>query len=277
MEHFLKRDGLIVIHRRPSKENFFKVGSIHMSKLYGPFEIININPVRGSNGAKLFDIKFLITGYVLERVRRDHIKDGYVKDHTYDINVIGKTFTSKSYGDFKVLYESSRTSHNIMYRIKFLATGYEYDAWLSSIRAGEVVDPLYPRVAGVGYLGVDYKKYRNEDRELYDALKNRWIDMIRRCYAKNGNGEYVRHRYGGAGVTVDERWHCFCNFIKDVKKLPGYNRDLIISNNIIQLDKDKLQEDKPLSERLYSKDTCCWLSPQENTAIAMYEKYYKQK
>ena len=271
MEHFLKRDGLIVIHRKPSKEDFFKLGSIHMSKLYGPFEIININPVRGSNGAKLFDIKFLITGYILEQVRRDHIKDGYVKDHTYDIDVIGKTFTSKSYGDFKVLYESGRTSHNIMYRIKFLATGYEYDAWLSSIRIGEVVDPLYPKVAGIGYLGVNYKKYREEDRKLYDALKSRWIGMIYRCYSTKDDAYSL---YGKKGVKVDKRWHCFCDYYDDVKKLENYNRDSIVYKGL-QLDKDLKQLDIPHSERMYSKETCIWLTAQENLHLISNE--YKQK
>ena len=237
-----------------------------MSKLYGPFKIINNNSGKGSNGSKLFDIQFLNTCYIAKHVRRDHIKDGNIKDRTFDIGVIGKTFTSKSYGDFKVLYEVRRNSHNIVYRIKFIKTGYETDSWLTSIRAREVLDPLYPRVQGVGYLGLDYYIIRKQDSELYKALKQKWQNMFNRCY----NSNYDAYKsYGAIGVTIDKRWHNFSNFYKDAQKLDGYNREAIISNNGIHLDKDLKQLNIPKENRVYSKDTCTWLKPSVNIKLAV--------
>ena len=239
-----------------------------MSKSYGLFKIINDNSGSGSNGSRLFDVQFIDTGYIATRVRKDHIKDGHIKDHSY-MDVVGKTFTSKNYGDFKVLYEVRRTSHNIRYKIEFIKTGFQTEAWLNNIRQGEIIDPLYPKVRGVGYLGLEYDKIRKQDRELYNALKSKWSSMLNRCY----NEKYVSyHLYGGNNICVDERWHNFCNFYNDVQTLHGFNREDIINCNGIHLDKDLKQIDVSKNKRIYSKDTCTWLKPNENILICKYEQ-----
>lgn len=164
--------------------------------------------------------------------------------------------------------EYLKNNHNILYTIKFNDTGYVTNAWLSSIRKGDIIDPLYPRVRGIGYLGLDYNECRKNDHDLYNTLKSRWLSIIRRCYSEDSD---VYDFYGGIGVRVDDRWHNFSNFFKDAQKLPGYNRTEVIASRL-HIDKDKLQMNIPRSERLYSKDTCCWLTPKENIRLSFYDR-----
>ena len=85
--------------------------------------------------------------------------------------------------------------------------------------------------------------------------------MLSRCY--NKNNQYYR-LYGGAGVTVDNRWHNFYNFYNDIQTLDGWNKDDFL-NKKITLDKDKLQQKS--DKKVYSKDTCCWLSIIEQNSL----------
>jgi hypothetical protein len=78
-----------------------------------------------------------------------------------------------------------------------------------------------------------------------------WKNMIDRCYNPN-NKRY--HRYGGNGVTVCARWLepngiGFLNFLTDMGIKPEGKT----------LDKDKI---KP-GNKIYCKEFCCWLTPQE--------------
>ena len=95
--------------------------------------------------------------------------------------------------------------------------------------------------------------------------------MLRRCYDNKADRYDL---YGGAGVTVDKRWWCFDTFLNDIKELPGYNEDLFFQRKI-QLDKDKLQIDTPKENRIYSKETCCWLSREEQFKYADHEYRHK--
>ena len=87
--------------------------------------------------------------------------------------------------------------------------------------------------------------------------------MIYRCY-KETDPNYPN--YGAIGITVDDRWHNFSNFIEGVMHLPGFDRDDIVYNRL-QLDKDMLQKDIFKRDKIYSKETCCWLNAIDNNAI----------
>lgn len=97
--------------------------------------------------------------------------------------------------------------------------------------------------------------------------------MIGRCYDPS---DYNYRMYGKLGLTVDKKWFSLSNYIKDVKKLDGFNRDKVVSGQL-QLDKDKLQIGKLKHEKVYSNDTCCWLTPKENNPYNINHIKYTKK
>lgn len=92
---------------------------------------------------------------------------------------------------------------------------------------------------------------------------NVWHKMIGRCYCET-NERYGL--YGGAGVKVSERWKNFENFVKDVPLIDGYDCDRF-SKGELQLDKDLKQIDLDKSEKIYSLETCTFMSAYENTSL----------
>lgn len=206
------------------------------------------------------EIKFDSSGKI-KWSKINTILDGSVKDPEDDIDnkYLNKIFTN-SYGSYKVIKRlDERDKHGFAkFVVKFIDTGYEIETTSNSIQSNNIRDPYHPTVCGVGYLGEGYEIFRKTDRELYDALINRWMLMMFRCYSKTDGSYYA---YGAKGVRVSDRWLNFSNYLNDVIKLDNYDRDLVI-NNKLQLDKDKLQ--KGVINKIYSKDTCIWLTPIEN-------------
>ncbi len=113
-----------------------------------------------------------------------------------------------------------------------------------------------PTVGGIGFLGSP--KFDSEDQVLRNRLFTTWSKMIDRCY--NTNHDKFAF-YGGAGVTVCERWHDFSAFVQDVTKLPGYSlwKD---NPSEYQLDKDYF------GGQQYSPRHCVFLSRRDNKALA---------
>ena len=58
-----------------------------------------------------------------------------------------------------------------------------------------------------------YLDYENKKPYINKHLKSRWHSMIDRCYNPK-NPAY--HNYGGRGITVQESWHDYFNFAKDM-------------------------------------------------------------
>lgn len=161
-------------------------------------------------------------------------------------------FSSKHFGKFEVNWEDKGKKQH--FKIKFLNTGTEKYARKDDILKGDVRDRYAISIAGVGYLG-DCKI--SENRKAYSI----WSKMLRRCYNTRATDYY---RYGGLGVTVAKEWFCFTTFLKDLKSLDGWNEDLF-NSNILQLDKDKKQRGIYINQKVYSKETCCWLTARENS------------
>lgn len=84
--------------------------------------------------------------------------------------------------------------------------------------------------------------------------------MMGRCYNPN-NAKYKN--YGARGITVCDEWKHNCKqYCEDVKKLKGYNKELLLQGKI-QLDKDYLKS----NNKIYSPLTCIWVSGKKNTQI----------
>lgn len=122
-----------------------------------------------------------------------------------------------------------------------------------------------PHFSGIGYL-------KNNKKKDNPRAYNIWRGMIRRCYDNKSQYYYT---YGELGVKVDEEWHCFDNFLRDIKLIDGYDDDLF-HNAKITLDKDKKQINKNKSERIYSKETCCWLTYEEQWKYTDFSYRYNE-
>ena len=129
---------------------------------------------------------------------------------------------------------------------------------LTAVKHGELIglEPLFVEGSvrnmnarntyGVGYMGA----YDSLDPH-YNMLVETWRSMIRRCYdetSKTWDG------YGGAGIHVDESWHCFAQFQKDAKKLRNWEMKVEYHSEF-SLDKDCLR-----ASNVYRRDTAMWAS-----------------
>lgn len=197
-------------------------------------------------------------GFMWRFYKKDEIKP--YKKSMRDKNLyIGKIFKSDTYGEYEVLgYSHTGKGRNTYLRIRFINTGSEVVSYIGSVKDGKVRDPLAPTFYNIGYLGEDYPKNTKEIRI--------WSGMLSRCYNKNDKG-YIS--YGKKGVVVNERWHNFSNFYKDIRELEGWNEDKFNTGEI-HLDKDFKQQD--VNIKIYSKETCVFLSKTDNSKLAQQNR-----
>lgn len=154
----------------------------------------------------------------------------------------GALFSTRHFGQVEVVEYKNTTSVHVI----FVNTGYESCFAACQIRDGSVRDKLGPRVFGVGFVGVGPHKQFNGRKPT--RAYARWRDMLRRCYDEN-----MRRRTAAySGCTVRDDWHNFQNFA-----------DWFCQNFVegCDLDKDILSG----SVKVYSPDTCLFVSPEENS------------
>ena len=84
--------------------------------------------------------------------------------------------------------------------------------------------------------------------------------MINRCYNPNNK------RYN-PNVSVTERWLIFENFYHDCTNIDGFDATLVETGELV-LDKDAKQRFQ--NKKIYSAETCQWISKAEN--ISMQDK-----
>ena len=89
-------------------------------------------------------IRFEYTGYECEE-RLKNILNGYAYDPGYFMYTVkDKIFHSNNYGDFKIIADIGRDKHHMrIVRVRFIATGYEYDVRYDTVQEGTVKDPTY--------------------------------------------------------------------------------------------------------------------------------------
>ena len=164
----------------------------------------------------------------------------------------GTIYHSNNYGDFVYVSEagyriSNQGKRTRMVKIRFVDTGYECIVRFSAANKGAVKDPYHPTVCGVGYRGgIQSSEYTKEEYDM-------WFHMLNRVYNKNN---HAYNLYGGAGITVDPRWHSLENFIHDIHEFPEYKNFKGGYRGGWALDKDIKQKDVPMNQRHYGPDTC---------------------
>ena len=151
--------------------------------------------------------------------------------------------------------KGSANNTNTRSVIRFKDTGYVANVQTANIPANKIKDRRKPTVYGVGYIGSEIRIPKRGEyiRRVYDL----WANMLRRCYHD------CLDCY--EDVSVDPRWHNFTNFLNTVERIPNY--DMWLADGSMHLDKDKS------GSRVYSLDTCTFLSPEENTSLARDKRW----
>jgi len=189
---------------------------------------------------KIKTIKSMLCEKHYYRLRRTGVTDKRIPTEV----VVGSIHKTKNYGSLEVV--SYLNSRSVI--VRFIKTNHLVTTHSCSITNGQVKDPFYPRVFGVGYNGIG--KYSNSINGKATPAYTRWKDMLRRCYCKNTKHMQSSYKY----VVVCDEWHDFQNFA------PWFYR-----NNIdgFDLDKDFLSGEN----KIYSPSTCCFLSPKHNSML----------
>jgi len=172
-----------------------------------------------------------------------------MKDHSA---IVGETFKSKSYGEFTVIEYHSCTK----VLIEFSKTKYRYYAAANRIRVGNVKDPLYPSVHGVGCFGIgDYRAFTTDTKKSTKQYKT-WIGMLERCYSEKCHKKFPSY----IDCTVCEEWLNYQNFAAwfDKNYIEGF-----------ELDKDIISD----GNKIYSPEMCKFVSKKDNIIKASATTY----
>lgn len=136
------------------------------------------------------------------------------------------------------------------YRVRFHKTGTEKAFRQDAIKRGEIKDPYAPLRCGVGITGDLYTKEKNA--QIYGV----WQHMIDRCYnPRNKRFQSYKH------VQVCKEWLLFENFYHDYTLIDGFDQTAFENHELV-LDKDKKQ--RYSKNKVYSLETCTWISCKEN-------------
>lgn len=101
---------------------------------------------------------------------------------------------------------------------------------------------------------------KNDNNIYANKIYKKLLGLRARIIHKCDNPKDSKYSvYGGRGVTYDKKWVDKKEFIIDALSITGFNSIAYLKGNI-QLDKDL----KDPYAMIYSKDTCTWVSNEEN-------------
>lgn len=235
-------------HFRVEYKQFYESNS------FGTMEVID-------RKTKKLKVRFLNTGYEAW-ADPGNVLAGKVKDHSvvYEQPEIELNELCDTNSSGKCLILSRKGKSCV---VQFLDTGFTKTANVDNVRVGKIRDPYAKTFLNIGYLG-EFKKTNFHKRAL-----QLWSNMLKRCYNPNDERGYF-----GMGVTVDDRWHCFANFIEDLPTiqnfdlwLKGYER-----GTKYNLDKDLKFE----GNKVYSREACMFVTESENKAAGAKNKLGKK-
>lgn len=178
----------------------------------------------------------------------------------------GSWWESNSGGKFTIMAKTDRmrSVDPYVYRLIKFEDGTIVEADISNIKIGNVKNPNHPNVHGVGYLGQG--KWLSHSNGKATQEYYTWVHMLRRCYS----GKFQIKNPSYKGVIVCNRWHCFQNFCEDIQLLEGYN---FWKEGIgYELDKDILCEKMNIIPKIYSPETCIFISKSENVSESTTRK-----
>lgn len=129
---------------------------------------------------------------------------------------------------------------------------------MNACRKGQVKNPYHPSIDNIACLGLmkdGSKPITTYGKGVATKEYITWKSMINRCY----NKATLSHCSAYEDAEVCDRWLVFANFLEDLPFIEGYS--LWINNEGYCLDKDI----KGNGSKLYSLDTCCFISISDNS------------
>lgn len=116
----------------------------------------------------------------------------------------------------------------------------------SNFKRGNVKNPYYPSVYGVGVTGNKYPTWKCDENEHTKEYQI-WVNMLIRCYDNKIKEKYPTYK----DVTCCKEWLLFENFYEWLHKQENF--DKWYNNEKWHLDKDILEK----GNKVYSPETCC--------------------
>lgn len=158
-------------------------------------------------------------------------------------------------GQLDLVYCTTQGSETYPYfRVKF-KDETEINTSSGSLRKEKIWNPNQRGTYGVGYLGIGTHPTILNGKSTREFIL--WDAMMARCYYKNALNRCPTY----LEVSVTDYWHCFQNFAEDLSSLKGYTE---WKEHKIQYDLDK--DTKVKGNKIYSKETCVFITHKENTA-----------
>ena len=175
------------------------------------------------------------------------------KNHGDPVRIINdrKSTNGTHYVDVEFINPNMYDEHTVVEKVAFGQLVGDYSA---------VVDYYKPNVLGVGCRGYGASYFDENGNRTREFIL--WYYLLSKCY--NPNDKSYAY-YGSQGVTVSHRWLCFEFFYNDLPKIQNYQ---LWKNNPgeYSLDKDYLQQNIPIHQKVYSLETCIFLTNQDNNA-----------
>lgn len=188
---------------------------------------------------------------------------------------VGEVYQSNKCGPYRITsYIDTKNVH-----IEFINTGTKTVVEGREIKRGRIKDPMCPSVLGVGYHGVGEfpSSYYCTEKKKYvkHPVYVIWTSMLTRCYSRATQLRQPTY----IGCDVCPEWRCYQHFFLSVRNLEGFEKwsdyHMGLSDVCMELDKDKKSESG--TGKLYSPETCCFISSAENIMIAAIAKFNATK
>lgn len=236
-------------------KNKIEIGDIFTTNTYGDIKILK----KLEKG--YFLVRFIDTGYEVTANRanifagkvRDKLKTHHTVREWEDTHI---EMVSNSGDKFTVVRRNSKKCI-----VVFEDTKYTTEAYWANVEKGKIIDPYKKTVLGIGYLG-EFKKV-----SYWKKAKQLWQNMMKRCYNKNDSKGY----YGKC--FVDQRWHCFSNFLEDIKHLDNFEQWNNFDKTGVKYNLDK--DLKIPGNNIYSKLHCSFQMESLNKGATSRNNYYR--
>lgn len=170
-------------------------------------------------------------------------------------SVLGKEFETTNCGKCVIVDYKGR--HDVF--VKFYCPEYVVKCSMYHLKLGNVTNPLYPTLYGVGCIGVGKHNSKNNER-VYKI----WNAILQRCYSEHYH-KSMSENY--KGVLVCDEWHNFQNFANWWES-NGFSNFVDCRGYPYQLDKDILS----FENKIYSPNTCCFIPKEINSLVVGSKK-----
>lgn len=166
---------------------------------------------------------------------------------------VGRVYKSNNCGDMVVV--DYINNNNVT--VQFVDTGYETSAKWVNIENGNIKDKYCPSICGIGFIaeGSHLLSINGKKTKPYQV----WRDMLARCYCPKRQSKSPTYK----GCTICDDWHNFQVFAE------WYVNNCPTDGGSYHLDKDI----KIKGNKIYSPDTCMFVTPAENIIAARAMHY----